>query len=88
MALACYPPFNGLSNKMLGWSASIFPHFENPVVHVTMASLLLVLMAIYASASVALNLKASNLTHRGIIDEVLTASSAIRHTCARTSPGG
>lgn len=68
VALACYPPLNGLTNRVLGWTASDFPHFENPVIHLTVSSLVLVLMAVYASASVALNLKASNLTHRGIID--------------------
>jgi protein-S-isoprenylcysteine O-methyltransferase Ste14 len=68
VALACYPPLNGLTNKMLGWSATDFPQFGNPVLHVAVSSLLLILMAIYVSASVALNLKASNLTHRGIID--------------------
>ena len=67
VALACYPPFNGIVTRMLGWSATDFPQFGNPVVHVAVSSLLLFLMAIYASASVALNLKASNLTHRGII---------------------
>jgi len=67
VALACYPPFNGLTAKMLGWSSAEFPQFEHPVVHVAVSALLLMLMVFYASASVALNLKASNLTHRGII---------------------
>ena len=67
VALACYPPFNGLTNKVLGWSSSDFPQFPHPVVHVAVAALMLLLFAIYASASVALNLKGSNLTHRGII---------------------
>jgi protein-S-isoprenylcysteine O-methyltransferase Ste14 len=67
VALACYPPFNGLVVQVMGWGGVEFPQFDSPVVHIAVNSLLLFLMAIYASASVALNLKASNLTHRGII---------------------
>ena len=67
VALACYPPINGVVGSIMGWSGAEFPQFEQPVVHVTMNLVLLGLMAIYASASVALNFKASNLTHRGII---------------------
>lgn len=66
-ALACYPPMNSLTAQMLGGNVSDFPQFADPTVHVVVNCLLLLLMAIYASASVALNLKASNLTHRGII---------------------
>jgi protein-S-isoprenylcysteine O-methyltransferase Ste14 len=67
VALACYPPFNGLVVQVLGWGGTEFPQFSDPLAHVAVNSLLLVLMAIYSWASVALNLKASNLTHRGII---------------------
>jgi protein-S-isoprenylcysteine O-methyltransferase Ste14 len=67
VAIACYPPFNGVVASILGWGGTEFPQFDHPGVHLTMNFLLLGLMAIYASASVALNLKASNLTHRGII---------------------
>jgi protein-S-isoprenylcysteine O-methyltransferase Ste14 len=68
VALACYPPFNGLASQITGWGPAEFPQFEHPVVHVGVNVLLLALMAVYSWASVALNLKASNLTHRGIID--------------------
>jgi len=44
-----------------------FPQFENTTLHLSLNVALLLLMAIYASASVALGLKASNLTHRGIV---------------------
>jgi protein-S-isoprenylcysteine O-methyltransferase Ste14 len=67
IALACYPPFNGLTGMILSWEPSEFPQFETPAVHVAVNFLILGLMAIYTSASVALNVKASNLTHRGII---------------------
>jgi protein-S-isoprenylcysteine O-methyltransferase Ste14 len=67
VALACYPPFNNVTSSIMGWTPIDFPQFETPVVHVSVNFLLLSLMAIYTSASVALNFKASNLTHRGII---------------------
>jgi len=66
-ALLCYPPFNGLTQAMLGSQLSEFPHFANPTAHLLMNLLLLVLMAGYAASSLALGFKASNLTHRGIV---------------------
>lgn len=67
VALACYPPFNGLTSKILAWEPVTFPQFDNPAIHIAVNFTLLGLMAIYTSASIALNFKASNLTHRGII---------------------
>lgn len=68
VALACYPPFNGLTGSVFGWQASDFPQFTNyPTIHIVANSLLLILMAVYSWASIALNFKASNLTHRGIV---------------------
>lgn len=68
VALACYPPFNGLTSSMFGWHSTEFPQFiGHPVVHMVANLALLGLMAIYSWSSVALNFKASNLTHRGII---------------------
>ncbi len=67
-ALACYPPFNALTDRVLGRSISEFPQFDDPTIHVAVNVALLALMGIYASSSAALNFKASNLTHRGIID--------------------
>lgn len=68
VALACYPPFNGMTAMVFGGGYSAdFPQFEQATVHVVANALLLLLMAIYTSASIALNFKASNLTHRGII---------------------
>jgi len=66
-ALVCYPPFNMITSKVLGWQPVDFPKFDNLYVHIAINVFLLGLMAIYASASIALNFKASNLTHRGII---------------------
>jgi len=68
VALASYPPFNDLTAMVFGGGYSTdFPQFSDPAVHIIMNIMLLILMAIYTSASIALNLKASNLTHRGII---------------------
>lgn len=66
-ALLCYPPFNMVTSKVLGSPVSDFPQFDDPTVHIALNLALLALMALYASASVALGLKASNLTHRGIV---------------------
>ncbi|MBK6656979.1 MAG: DUF1295 domain-containing protein [Proteobacteria bacterium] len=67
VTLACYPPFNALTVRVLGGNVADFPHFTSTAVHVGMNTLLLLAMVIYASASVALGWKASNLTHRGIV---------------------
>jgi protein-S-isoprenylcysteine O-methyltransferase Ste14 len=67
VALLCYPPFNQITAALVGWQSSDFPRFDEPAVHLALNILLLALMAIYSSASVALNFKASNLTHRGIV---------------------
>ena len=66
-ALLCYPPINSLTGTLLGTPVSDFPQFDNPDVHIALNLTLLTLMALYTSASVALGLKASNLTHRGIV---------------------
>ena len=66
-ALVCYPPFNFVTSKLLGSTVSDFPKFDDPGFDLALNLALLTLMAIYASASAALGLKASNLTHRGII---------------------
>lgn len=66
-AIICYPPFNVLTGKILGANVSDFPQFDNPAAHLGLNIALLILFAIYASASVALGWKASNLTHRGVV---------------------
>lgn len=66
-ALACYPPFNAYTSLILGSQHSDYPQFSNPTVHLVLNGLMLALMATYTSASVALGLKGSNLTHRGIV---------------------
>lgn len=67
IAIICYPPFNGMTNQMLGWHSSDIPMFSNETFQIVGAVLILSLMTIYTWASIALNLKASNLTNRGIV---------------------
>jgi protein-S-isoprenylcysteine O-methyltransferase Ste14 len=67
ICLACYPPFNDFTGRFLEWQSSDFPHFENSAVHFIANIALLVSLAIYSWASVALGFKASNLTNRGIV---------------------
>jgi len=67
VVLLCYPPFNIFTGWMFGPAVSEFPQFSNTTTHIVMNVLLLLLMAIYASASVAMGWKASNLTYRGMV---------------------
>ena len=69
VAIFCYPPFNSHVTNLVGWYSNDFPSFGNPYVHVVMNILILLLMGIYAWASFALGLKASNLTNRGIVSK-------------------
>jgi protein-S-isoprenylcysteine O-methyltransferase Ste14 len=67
VCLLCYPPFNQAFTAFFPWQAADFPKFQEPAVHVILNCMLLASMAIYASGSVALGLRASNLTNRGIV---------------------
>lgn len=67
VALASYPPINNVTNTILWWYSTDFPKFSNFYMHISLNILLLILMWIYAWASVSLWLKASNLTNRWII---------------------
>lgn len=67
IALICYPPFNNVSNQMLSWHSSDYPQFNSSWAQYTAGIAILLLLSIYAWASVSLNLKASNLTNRGIV---------------------
>ena len=67
VVLLCYPPFNQVTNNIVGWYSE-----DQPVVSIielqwVIAAIVLILMSTYSWASIALNLKASNLTNRGIV---------------------
>jgi protein-S-isoprenylcysteine O-methyltransferase Ste14 len=67
VCLACYPPFNEFTGRFLQWQSSDFPQFQNDWVHFAANISLLVSLAIFSWASIALGFKASNLTNRGIV---------------------
>jgi len=67
VALMCYPPFNGVSTKYLGWYANQDATFDSEAATCALRIALVVLFAIYVWASIALGPKASNLTNRGIV---------------------
>lgn len=66
VALACYPPFNGLAATLIPTTNG--PQlFSNPTVLAGLLVVQALLFGFYVSASVALGFKASNLTNRGIV---------------------
>jgi len=65
--ILCYPPFNTYTTQILSWQSTDFPTFSITTIHVWFNIFLLILMCIYAWASLSLGLKASNLTNRWII---------------------
>jgi protein-S-isoprenylcysteine O-methyltransferase Ste14 len=77
VCLACYPPFNEFTGRFLQWQSSDFPQFQNDALHFVANISLLVALAVYSWASVALAFKASNLTNRGIVSHGPYAS--VRH---------
>jgi protein-S-isoprenylcysteine O-methyltransferase Ste14 len=66
-ALLCYPPLAWLSLNALGWFSVEFPQFWSPMVQVAAAVAMLLAVGVYAWATLALGLRASNLTNRGIV---------------------
>lgn len=67
ICLACYPPFNEFTMRFLPWQSSDFPFFSNDTVHFAVNIALLVALAIFSWASIALGFKSTNLTNRGIV---------------------
>lgn len=69
VCLLCYPPFNAGTEGFFGWFASDNPFLPNqPALTAVLNVSILVLMGVYAWASVALGWKASNLTNRGVVE--------------------
>ncbi len=67
VALICYPPFNDITGKIIGWYSSDFNDFGNTNINIAAGLLSLIAFSIYLWASIALGFKASNLTNRGIV---------------------
>lgn len=77
VALICYPPFNSIAGTYIPWGANDYVQFWNPALTLIFRIMLLLLLIIYVWATVALGLKSSNLTNRGIVTKF--PYSIIRH---------
>ena len=66
-ALLCYPPLVWLTSNALGWFSFELPQFRSPTFQVAAAVAMLLGVGVYAWATLALGLRASNLTNRGIV---------------------
>jgi protein-S-isoprenylcysteine O-methyltransferase Ste14 len=67
VALMCYPPLTWMTSNALGWYSSEIPQFRSPTFQVAAAVAMLLGVGVYAWATLALGLRASNLTNRGIV---------------------
>jgi protein-S-isoprenylcysteine O-methyltransferase Ste14 len=67
VTLACYPPVNDLTGRVLGWYTSDFSTFSSTNTTIIMGIVSLLLFSVYVWASIVLGFKASNLTNRGIV---------------------
>jgi protein-S-isoprenylcysteine O-methyltransferase Ste14 len=65
--LICYPPFNSIGFAFFSWQQVDAADFATPAIQSVLAWVSIIAVAIYAWASVALGLRASNLTNRGIV---------------------
>jgi len=77
VTLACYPPFNRISEEFLGWHSKNFNDFGNIYISIIMGGIALLLMSFYLWATISLGGKASNLTNRGIV--TTGAYGVVRH---------
>jgi len=70
ICLICYPPFNNITTTFLGWNQNNYAmiHDKNLLIlSWAFRIIALCFLVIYASASVALGTRASNLTNRGTV---------------------
>jgi protein-S-isoprenylcysteine O-methyltransferase Ste14 len=70
VCLACYPPFNDSVGRFISWGTRDFVvdfMLPSPVLFYAVNGSLLVLFALYASASVSLGFKCCNLCNRGVV---------------------
>jgi protein-S-isoprenylcysteine O-methyltransferase Ste14 len=65
--LICYPPFNQIGFAFFSWQQVDTADFATPWIQTVLACVSIAAIAIYAFASIALGLRASNLTNRGIV---------------------
>jgi len=67
IALACYPPLNGITDKYFIWTADNSAHLPTVEATYVMSILALIFLFIYLWATLALGPRCSNLTNRGIV---------------------
>ncbi|MBI4983737.1 hypothetical protein HZC32_03775 [Candidatus Woesearchaeota archaeon] len=77
VALIGYPPFNSIVGNYVHWGANDYVPFWNPTLTIIFRITIIFLIVIYAWATVALGLKSSNLTNRGIVTKF--PYSIVRH---------
>lgn len=77
VALICYPPLNSIVGGFIPWGANDYAAFWSPALTIFFRIILVGLLLIYVWASVALGLKSSNLTNRGIVGKF--PYSIVRH---------
>ncbi len=86
VALMCYPPFNGIVGKYVPWGANDYNQFASSSTLTILLQIVVIgLLIIYVWASIALGLKASNLTNRGIVGRF--PYSIVRHPAYASKVG-
>lgn len=76
-ALICYPPFNSLIGNYVPWGANDYALFWTPTWTLAFRTIVIFLLIIYVWSTLALGLKSSNLTNRGIVTKF--PYSLVRH---------
>lgn len=77
VALICYPPFNTFATKYLNWFAHNYQAPPSSIITMIAKMIIIFLLLIYVSATLALGTRCSNLTNRGIVSR--GPYSIIRH---------
>ncbi len=67
VALLCYPPFNQVPDFFFAWPATDFPVLNSVSFTLLLRIIILLLLALYVWATLALGTRCSNLTNRGIV---------------------
>ncbi len=78
VTLACYPPFNDITSRVLGWGSADYMNFWGSIFWTKFfLGISLLLFAVYVWATLSLGLKSSNLTNRGTVTR--GAYAIVRH---------
>lgn len=67
VCLACYRPFNDLAGSYIPWPASGIEHMADTPLKLMAMLAILLLLSVYAWATLAFGLRFSNLTYRGVV---------------------